>query len=88
MSLPSNPKGGTGKTTLSINLARAFQQNGFRVLIVDSDPQGTARDWSQASQEHHPGHKVAQRCWSGSAYPRQGNPGHRRRFRPCYHRWQ
>jgi chromosome partitioning protein len=50
-----NPKGGTGKTTLSINLARAFQQNGFRVLIVDSDPQGTARDWSQASQEHHPG---------------------------------
>jgi chromosome partitioning protein len=49
-----NPKGGTGKTTLSINLARAFQQSGFRVLIVDSDPQGTARDWSQASQEHYP----------------------------------
>ncbi|MCB1796919.1 MAG: AAA family ATPase [Candidatus Competibacteraceae bacterium] len=36
-----NPKGGTGKTTLSINLARAFQRSGFRVLIVDSDPQGT-----------------------------------------------
>lgn len=49
-----NPKGGTGKTTLSINLARAFQKSGFRVLIVDSDPQGTARDWSQANQEHHP----------------------------------
>lgn len=49
-----NPKGGTGKTTLSINLARAFQQDGFRVLIVDSDPQGTTRDWSQASQEHYP----------------------------------
>ncbi|HAO32831.1 MAG TPA: peptide transporter [Candidatus Competibacteraceae bacterium] len=49
-----NPKGGTGKTTLSINLARAFQKSGSRVLVVDSDPQGTARDWSQASQEHHP----------------------------------
>src|SRR5512144_2035481 len=49
-----NPKGGTGKTTLSINLARAFQRGGYRVLIVDSDPQGTARDWSQTSQEHYP----------------------------------
>ncbi len=49
-----NPKGGTGKTTLSINIARAFQQSGYRVLIVDSDPQGTARDWSQANQERHP----------------------------------
>ena len=49
-----NPKGGTGKTTLSINLARAFQMSGYRILIVDSDPQGTARDWSQANQEHYP----------------------------------
>lgn len=49
-----NPKGGTGKTTLSINLARAFQRGGYRVLIVDSDPQGTARDWSQTSQEYYP----------------------------------
>jgi chromosome partitioning protein len=50
-----NPKGGTGKTTLAVNLARAFQQLGWRVLIVDSDPQGTARDWSLAGQENYPG---------------------------------
>lgn len=49
-----NPKGGTGKTTLSINLARAFQKAGYRVLIVDSDPQGTARDWSLAGRERYP----------------------------------
>ncbi|HYQ92600.1 MAG TPA: ParA family partition ATPase [Candidatus Competibacteraceae bacterium] len=49
-----NPKGGTGKTTLSINIARAFQQVGYRVLIVDTDPQGTARDWRAASQTFYP----------------------------------
>lgn len=47
-----NPKGGVGKTTITLNLARAFQQAGARVLIIDSDPQGSARDWSQASQSH------------------------------------
>lgn len=40
-----NPKGGSGKTTISTNLSRAFHERGFKVLIVDSDPQGSARDW-------------------------------------------
>lgn len=43
-----NQKGGSGKTTLSTNLARAFQLEGSKVLLVDSDPQGSARDWSVA----------------------------------------
>jgi chromosome partitioning protein len=42
-----NTKGGAGKSTLATNLARAFQQDGHSVLIVDSDPQGTARDWRE-----------------------------------------
>lgn len=43
-----NQKGGSGKTTLSTNIARALQKDGKQVLLVDSDPQGSARDWHAA----------------------------------------
>ena len=46
-----NEKGGTGKSTLSINLATALHRRGQRVVLVDADPQGTARDWRAASPE-------------------------------------
>ncbi len=46
-----NEKGGSGKTTISTNLARGFQLNGSNVLLVDSDPQGSARDWYAAAGE-------------------------------------
>lgn len=42
-------KGGAGKTTISTHLARAFQLQGYSVLLVDSDQQGTARDWGATS---------------------------------------
>lgn len=45
-----NPKGGSGKTTLTTNLAQALHLRGNKVLIVDSDPQGSARDWHAASE--------------------------------------
>ena len=40
-----NEKGGVGKTTLTTNLAKIFKNAGSSVLLVDSDPQGSARDW-------------------------------------------
>ena len=46
-----NEKGGSGKTTLSINVATALHRRGVRVVLVDADPQGTARDWRAASPE-------------------------------------
>lgn len=47
-----NPKGGCGKTTISTNLARALHDRGHSVLIVDSDPQGSARDWHAANEDN------------------------------------
>jgi chromosome partitioning protein len=44
-----NEKGGTGKSTLSTNIATALHRAGKKVVLVDADPQGTSRDWREAS---------------------------------------
>lgn len=43
-----NVKGGAGKTTIVSNLGRAYQRAKKSVVYVDSDPQGSLRDWHAA----------------------------------------
>ena len=49
-----NQKGGSGKTTIATHLARALQLDGASVVLVDSDPQGSARDWAAARVTEQP----------------------------------
>lgn len=44
-----NQKGGSGKTTIATNLAHALKLAEANVLLVDADPQGSARDWNEAN---------------------------------------
>lgn len=43
--LVANPKGGCGKTTLSVNLAGGLAQHGERVVLWDLDRQKSALEW-------------------------------------------
>ena len=44
-----NQKGGSGKTTIATNLAYALKRDSHKVLLVDADQQGSARDWNEAN---------------------------------------
>lgn len=47
-----NSKGGSGKTTLSTNLASYYASQKFRTTIMDYDPQGSCLQWLRLRPEH------------------------------------
>lgn len=50
----TNQKGGSGKTTLSMQLAGALARRGHKVMVVDADPQGTATRWAATADDDKP----------------------------------
>ncbi|MBU25911.1 MAG: chromosome partitioning protein [Gammaproteobacteria bacterium] len=46
----TNQKGGVGKTTTCVNLGATFSEMGYRVLVVDFDPQGNTTSGSGVSK--------------------------------------
>jgi len=44
-------KGGTGKTTITAHLAVALSQKGYKIAIIDIDPQGSLTKWYQLREK-------------------------------------
>jgi len=44
-------KGGVGKSTVAVNLARSLQLRGLDVVIIDCDAQGTSQSWKASRDD-------------------------------------
>lgn len=65
--LVANPKGGSGKTTLSINLAGWLASQGRRVAMLDLDRQKSATQWLAARDMALPDIELLQDGQKGEA---------------------
>ena len=50
----ANQKGGSGKTTVSMQLVGTLARRVYRVLVVDADPQATATRWAASASDDIP----------------------------------
>lgn len=62
-----NSKGGSGKTTLTTNLASFYASKDFKTAIIDYDPQGSSLQWLRVRPVHLPNIHAA------NAAPSKGN---------------
>lgn len=49
-----NQKGGSGKTTATMQIAGSLSRRDYRVLVADADPQGTATRWAASATDENP----------------------------------
>lgn len=60
-----NEKGGSGKTTLSCQLANTLAKRGYQVCLADLDSQQTSTAWSAAGESDN---AFRASVWAGAAY--------------------
>ena len=49
----SNQKGGSGKTTLSANMAVLWSNSGYKVAVIDADAQKSLTHWIDARKKYY-----------------------------------
>ena len=49
----SNQKGGSGKSTLSANLAVLWSNSGYKVAVIDADPQNSLTYWLSERKKYY-----------------------------------
>ena len=49
----ANQKGGSGKTTLSVNLAVLWSNSQYRVAVIDADSQNSLKYWLEARKKYY-----------------------------------
>lgn len=49
----ANQKGGVGKTTVTVHLAAWLSREGYRIVVIDADPQGNLTSWLLSNLDHN-----------------------------------